>query len=78
MYNGLSKVYCIKTRGMNPLVYKGLTGLCLLRNSKIQVLSRSKRDSQADSSALFKVGLIFKDFSRKPFIFKYFSNLCKP
>ena len=27
---------------------------------------------------LFKAKLIFKDFSRKSCIFKYFSNLCEP
>ena len=27
---------------------------------------------------LFKVNLIFKDFSRQPWIFKYFSSLCEP
>ena len=29
-------------------------------------------------SVLFKAGLIFKDFSRKPSKFKYFSSLCVP
>ena len=32
----------------------------------------------SDSPVLFKASLIFKDFSRKPFIFKYFSSLCEP
>ena len=32
----------------------------------------------SDSPVLFKSGFIFKDFSRKPLIFKYFSSLCEP
>ena len=32
----------------------------------------------SDFPVLFKAYLIFKDFSRKPSIFKYFSRLCKP
>ena len=32
----------------------------------------------SDSPVLFKAYFIFKDFSRKPFIFKNFSGLCKP
>ena len=31
-----------------------------------------------DFPVLFKADLIFKDFSRKPSKFKYFSSLCKP
>ena len=31
-----------------------------------------------DFPVLFKANLIFKDFSRKPSKFKYFSSLCKP
>ena len=31
-----------------------------------------------DFLVLFKAGLIFKDFSRKPSKFKYFSSLCNP
>ena len=30
-----------------------------------------------DFPVLFKAYLIFKDFSRKPYKFKYFSSLCK-
>ena len=29
-------------------------------------------------SSIFKANFIFKDFSRKPSKFKYFSSLCKP
>ena len=32
----------------------------------------------SDFLVLFKAYLIFKDFSRKPFEFKYFSSLCAP
>ena len=32
----------------------------------------------SDFQVLFKVDLIFKDFSKKPSKFKYFSRLCKP
>ena len=32
----------------------------------------------SDFSVLFKTNLIFKDFSRKPSKFKYFSRLCEP
>ena len=32
----------------------------------------------SDFPVLFKAYLIFKDFSRKPSKFKYFSSLCKP
>ena len=32
----------------------------------------------SDFPVLFKADLIFKDFSRKPSKFKYFSNLCEP
>ena len=31
-----------------------------------------------DFSVLFKADLFFKDFSRKPSKFKYFSSLCEP
>ena len=31
-----------------------------------------------DFPVLFKADLIFKDFSRKPSKFKYFSSLCEP
>ena len=31
-----------------------------------------------DFPVLFKADLIFKDFSRKPYKFKYFSSLCEP
>ena len=43
-------------------------------NSRIQGLLRLLSDFQV----LFKADLIFKDFSRKPSKFKYFSRLCKP
>ena len=32
----------------------------------------------SDFPVLFKANLIFKDFSRKPSKFKYFSSLCQP
>ena len=32
----------------------------------------------SDFPGHFKADLIFKDFSRKPSKFKYFSSLCKP
>ena len=32
----------------------------------------------SDFPVLFKADLIFKDFSRKPSKFKYFSSLCEP
>ena len=32
----------------------------------------------SDFPVLFKADLIFKDFSRKPSKFKYYSSLCKP
>ena len=32
----------------------------------------------SDVPVLFKAYLIFKDFSRKPSKFKYFSSLCEP
>ena len=31
-----------------------------------------------DFPVLFKADLVFKDFSRKPSQFKYFSSLCQP
>ena len=31
----------------------------------------------SDFQVIFKAGLIFKDFSRKPSKFKYFSSLCQ-
>ena len=43
-------------------------------NSRIQGLSRLL----SDVPALFKADLIFKDFSKKPTKFKYFSSLCEP
>ena len=55
--------------------YKDL-GLVLspTENSRIQGLLRPF----SDFPVLFKADLIFKDFSRKPFKFKYFSSLCEP
>ena len=32
----------------------------------------------ANFPELFKANLVFKYFSRQPFIFKYFSSLCEP
>ena len=32
----------------------------------------------SDFPVLFKADIIFKDFSRKPSKFKYFSSLCEP
>ena len=32
----------------------------------------------SDFPVLFKADLIFKDFSRQSYIFKYFSSLCEP
>ena len=50
------------------------TVLSLTENRRIQGLSRPL----SDFPVLFKADLIFKDFSRKPSKFKYFSSLCKP
>ena len=43
-------------------------------NVKFKYFSRSMDSFQG----LFKTNFVFKDFSRLPFIFKYFSSLCKP
>ena len=43
-------------------------------NSRIQGLFKAL----SGFPVLFKSVLIFKDFSRKPSKFKYFSSLCKP
>ena len=50
------------------------TVLSPTENSRIQGLSRLL----SDFPVLFKADLIFKDFSRKPSKFKYFSSLCEP
>ena len=47
---------------------------CHTEYSRIQEFSRPL----SDFPVFFKVDLIFKDFSRKPSKFKYFSNLCAP
>ena len=49
-------------------------------NSRIQKIVEFKDFSRllSDFSVLFKADLIFKDFSRKPTKFKYFSSLCEP
>ena len=46
----------------------------------VQQIVKSKDFSRllSDFPVLFKADLIFKDFSRKPSKFKYFSNLCEP
>ena len=41
---------------------------------KFKYFSRKLSDFQV----CFKTKFIFKDFSRHPFIFKYFSSMCKP
>ena len=41
---------------------------------KFKYFSRSMDSFQG----LFKTNFVFKDFSRLPFIFKYFSSLCEP
>ena len=41
---------------------------------KIKYFSRP----QSKIQVLFKTIFVFKDFSRQPFIFKYFSSLCEP
>ena len=43
-------------------------------NVKFKCFSRSMVSFQG----LFKTNFVFKDFSRLPFIFKYFSSLCEP
>ena len=43
-------------------------------NVKFKYFSRSQDSFQG----LFKTNFIFKDFSRLPFIFKYFSSPCEP
>ena len=43
-------------------------------SDKIQAFSSPKSDFQK----LFKADLFFKNFSRMPPLFKYFSSLCKP
>ena len=43
-------------------------------NVKFKYFSRSMVSFQG----LFKTNFVFKDFSRLPFIFKYFSSLCEP
>ena len=43
-------------------------------NVKFKYFSRSMDNFQG----LFKTNFVFKDFSRLPFIFKYFSSLCEP
>ena len=45
----------------------------LQKIEEIKAFSRPLSDIQV----LFKADLIFKDFSRKPSKFKYFSSLCK-
>ena len=44
-------------------------------NSRIKGLFKAVL---SDFSVLFKADLIFKDFSRNPSKFKYFSSLCQP
>ena len=48
--------------------------------SVLQKIKKIKDFSRLFSafSVLFKADLIFKDFSRKPSKFKYFSSLCEP
>ena len=50
------------------------TVLSPTENSRNEGLSRPF----SDIPVLFKADLIFKDFSRKPSKFKYFSSLCEP
>ena len=54
----------------------GLYQLCLVLQKIVKFKDFSRLLS--DFPVLFKADLIFKDFSREPFIFKYFSNLCEP
>ena len=60
-------------------------GTTILYLSKSTVLSSTEIEEFKDFSrplndfpVLFKADLIFKDFSRKPSKFKYFSSLCEP
>ena len=48
--------------------------ISLAENSRIQ----GQFKALGDFPVLFKADLIFKDFSRKPSKFKYFSSLCEP
>ena len=48
--------------------------LCRTQNVKFKYFSRSMVCFQG----LFKTNFVFKDFSRLPFIFKYFASLCEP
>ena len=50
------------------------TVLSPTENSRIQGLLRLL----SYFSVIFRADLIFKDFSRKPSKFKYFSSLCEP
>ena len=52
------------------------TVLSSTENRRIQVKDFSRPLSFFP--VLFKADLIFKDFSRKPSKFKYFSSLCEP
>ena len=54
----------------------GLYQKCEVLQKRVEFKDFSMRLS--DFPVLFKAGLIFKDFSRKPSKFKYFSSLCEP
>ena len=54
----------------------GIYQLCQVLQKVVEFKDFSRLLS--DFQGLFKAELIFKDFSRKPSIFKYFSSLCKP
>ena len=54
----------------------GLYQQCLVQQKIVKIQGLSK--AFECFPVLFKADFIFKDFSRKPSKFKYFSSLCKP
>ena len=54
----------------------GLYQRCLVLQKIVEFNEFSRLLS--DFPVLFKADLIFKDYSRKPSKFKYFSSLCEP
>ena len=54
----------------------GLYQLCQVIQKRVEFKDFSRLLS--DFPVLFKADLIFKDLSRKPYKFKYFSSRCEP
>ena len=66
--------YAAPNKGTTIFNDLGLYQIRPTENSRIQGFSRLL----SDFPVLFKTYVTFKDFSRKPSKFKYFSSLCEP